>query len=100
MIKVGDKFNLNNKNWEVILIDNDAVVVARSENGEEGIVSQRTIYKSWYEQQKHRADRAEKRWDTLRRKLKYEYDTANNRTELRCFGMSLDIMQQLEEDGE
>ncbi|MGK0575533.1 hypothetical protein [Macrococcus capreoli] len=52
MIKVGDKFNLNNKNWEVILIDNDAVVVARNENGEEGIVSQRTIYKNWYEQQK------------------------------------------------
>ena len=56
MIKVGDKFNLNNENWEVIFIDSDAVVVARSENGEEGIVSQRTIYKNWCEQQKQRAD--------------------------------------------
>lgn len=56
MIKTGDRFNLNNENWEVIFIDNDAVVVARSENGEEGIVSQRTIYKNWYEQQKQRAD--------------------------------------------
>ena len=61
MIKVGDKFNLNNENWEVIFIDSDAVVVARSENGEEGIVSQRTIYKNWYEQQKQRADELEDR---------------------------------------
>ncbi|UBH14866.1 hypothetical protein [Macrococcus armenti] len=56
MINVGDKFILNNENWEVIFIDDDSVAVARSENGEEGIVSQRTIYKYWYEQQKQRAD--------------------------------------------
>lgn len=46
--------------------------------------------------EKQRADELEKRWDVLSRKLKYEYDTANNRTELRCFGMSLDIMHDLE----
>lgn len=66
MIKTGDRFNLNNENWEVIFIDNDAVVVARSENGEEGIVSQRTIYKDWYEQQKQRADELEKQWEKLK----------------------------------
>ncbi|UTH07946.1 hypothetical protein [Macrococcoides canis] len=90
MINVGDRFRLNNKNWEVIFIDNNSVVVARSENGEERIVSQRTIYKDWYEQQKQRVDecckvidnlgrcaklqeekidRLEKRWSELRARL-------------------------------
>ncbi|WBF53798.1 hypothetical protein [Macrococcoides canis] len=69
MIKVGDRFRLNNKNWEVIFIDNDSVAVARSENGEGIIVSQRTIYKNWYEQQKQRADELEKRWSELRARL-------------------------------
>ncbi|UBH10612.1 hypothetical protein [Macrococcus armenti] len=59
LINAGDKFNLDNKNWEVIFIDNDSVAVARSEIGEEGIVSQRTIYKNWYEHQKQRADELE-----------------------------------------
>lgn len=74
MIKIGDRFNLNNENWEVIFIDSDAVVVARSENGEEGIVSQRTIYKNWYEQQKQRADELEKRWSELVDVLKKKYE--------------------------
>jgi len=56
LIKVGDKFNLNNENWEVIFIDNDSVAITRSENGEGRVVSQHTIYKNWYEQQKQRAD--------------------------------------------
>lgn len=56
MIKVGDRFSLNNENWEVIFIDNESVAIARSENGEGRVVSQCTIYKNWYEQQKQRAD--------------------------------------------
>ncbi|UBH10095.1 hypothetical protein [Macrococcus armenti] len=52
LINEGDRFRLNNENWEVIFINNDSVAVARSENGKGRIVSQRTIYKSWYEQQK------------------------------------------------
>ncbi|UBH07858.1 hypothetical protein [Macrococcus armenti] len=59
LINAGDKFNLDNKNWEVIFIDNDSVAVARSEIGEGRVVSQRTIYKTWYEHQKQRADELE-----------------------------------------
>lgn len=69
LINEGDRFSLNNENWEVIFIDNESVAIARSENGEGKIVSQRTIYKNWYEQQKQRADELEKRWSELRERL-------------------------------
>lgn len=129
MIKVGDYIKFNNKIdrvEEIIPTPNDKYMIY-FENIDRGVLfdglyeSMIVDYKQLYEQQKQRADecfkvidnlgrsaklqeekidRLEKRWSTLRRKIKYEYDVANNRTELRCFGMSLDIMHDLEEDGE
>lgn len=98
MIKIGDRFNLNNENWEVIFIDSDAVVVARSENGEEGIVSQRTIYKNWYEQQKQRADLLEKRWKKLKEHFVKEKEQSFGMLSWSRNNGALELIERLEED--
>ncbi|RAI79315.1 hypothetical protein BFS35_012205 [Macrococcoides goetzii] len=100
MIKVGDRFSLNNENWEVIFINNDSVAVARSENGEGRVVSQRTIYKNWYEQQKQRADRAEKRWSELKNfLLRYENVPESVQSFENVFEYMKEV-ERIEEDGE
>lgn len=98
MIKVGDRFNLNNENWEVIFIDSDAVVVARSENGEEGIVSQHTIYKDWYEQQKQRADELEKRWKKLKEHFVKEKEKSFGMLSWSRNNGTLELIERLQED--
>lgn len=98
MIKIGDRFNLNNENWEVIFIDSDAVVVARSENGEEGIVSQRTIYKNWYEQQKQRADLLEKRWKNLKEHFVKEKEKSFGMLSWSRNNGTLELIERLQED--
>ncbi|WP_157827309.1 hypothetical protein [Macrococcoides caseolyticum] len=89
---------MNNENWEVIFIDSDAVVVARSENGEEGIVSQRTIYKNWYEQQKQRADLLGKRWKNLKEHFVKEKEQSFGILSWSRNNGMLELIERLEED--
>ena len=73
MIKVGDKFTGIYGRKEVVtsIWLNDKTVGVES-----GLAySYEEVYKSWYEQQKQRADELEKRWNILRDRLIEIYKT-------------------------
>lgn len=98
LIRVGDKF---------IGIDGKEEVVAsiwlndKTVGVESGLAySYEEVYKSWYEQQKQRADRAEKRWVKLKEHfIKEKEQSFGILSWSRNNGM-LELMEQLEEDGE
>lgn len=99
MIKVGDKFYYKEKEWTVIDLDNfHDRLEAKDEDGNEHYYMQSRAYKNWYEQQKHRADRAEKRWEKLKEHfIKEKEQSLGILSWSRNDGM-LELMEQLEED--
>ena len=93
MIKVGDKFTGIYGRKEVVtsIWLNDKTVGVES-----GLAySYEEVYKSWYEQQKQRADELEKRWNILRDRLIeiYKNDTETGKQYLRSFLCLLDELE-------
>ena len=96
MIKAGDKFTGIYGRKEVVtsIWLNDKTVGVES-----GLAySYEEVYKSWYEQQKQRADELEKRWNILRDRLIeiYKNDTETGKQYLRSFLCLLDELEGTE----
>ena len=71
MIKAGDRFNFNKKEWTVIGLYNfEDMLEAKDEDGNESCFMQSKVYKNWYEQQKQRADELESLLYTYRENSK------------------------------
>lgn len=84
MIKVGDKFTGIYGRKEVVtsIWLNDKTVGVES-----GLAySYEEVYKSWYQQQKQRADELEKRWSELVDVLKKKYEYYKVRADNESFG--------------
>lgn len=113
LIKVGDKFNFEEDEWTVVNVTGcDNTLIARTKDGDVGTFFENTVYQYMYEQQKQRADRAEKRWSELKKRLieNCKSDRTVAKQYSRAFLCLLDelegkenvfeTVQQLEEDGE
>ncbi len=72
MVKVGDRFKHFDDEFEVIGIVHltGDFNIRNTKNGDEGFMPKRIYYQTQYEQQKQRADAAEKRADVAEEKLK------------------------------
>ncbi|MFC6292487.1 hypothetical protein BHU61_06605 [Macrococcus epidermidis] len=111
MIKVGDYIKFNNKIdrvEEILPTSNDKYMIY-FENIDHGVLfdglydSRVVDYKQLYEQQKQRADRAEKRWRELKERMEHDEKEAFGEGDVIAHTVHnyvLELMEGLEEDGE
>ncbi|WP_414055216.1 hypothetical protein [Macrococcus equi] len=106
LIKVGDKVIWQSEEWEVYSIEEHIIELRRIEDGF-GIGTKVDLkflvsnyFKQLYEQQKQRADRAEKRWEKLKEHFFKEKEQSFGILSWSRNNGMLKLIEQLEEDGE